>query len=51
MARRKLVPAALWERLEPLLPVFTASPKGGRPRVDDERALNGLLFVLQSGIP
>jgi transposase len=51
MARRKLVTAALWQRLEPLLPQFTPSPKGGRPRVDDERALNGILYVLQSGIP
>jgi transposase len=51
MARRKVVRAELWKRIEPLLPVFTASPKGGRPRVDDERALNGILYVLESGIP
>ena len=51
MARRKLVKAELWKRIEPLLPPFTPSPKGGRPRVDDERALNGILYVLQSGIP
>ena len=51
MARRKLVKAELWKRIEPLLPPFTPSPKGGRPRVDDERALNGILFVLHSGIP
>jgi transposase len=51
MARRKLVRAALWKRIEPLLPPFTPSPKGGRPRVDDERALNGILYVLESGIP
>ena len=51
MARRKLVKAELWKRIEPLLPPFTPSPKGGRPRVDDERALNGILYVLESGIP
>src|ERR1044071_3436910 len=51
MARRKLVSAALWKRIEPLLPPFTPSPKGGRPRVDDESPLNGILYVLQTGIP
>ena len=51
MARRKLVKAELWKRIAPLLPPFTPSSKGGRPRVDDERALNGILYVLQSGIP
>jgi len=51
MARRKLVRAALWERVEPLLSRFTPSPKGGRPPVSDEQALNGILVVLQSGIP
>jgi transposase len=51
MARRKLVRAALWKRIEPLLPPFTPSPKGGRPRVDDEQALNGIVYVLQTGIP
>jgi transposase len=50
MARRKLVKAALWKRLKPLLPVVAPSPRGGRPRLDDECALNGILFVLQTGI-
>ena len=36
----------------PLLPPFIPSPKGGRRRsVDDRAALNGILFVLQTGIP
>lgn len=51
MASKKEVSAALWARLQPLLPVVTPSPRGGRPRVDDERALNGILFVLRTGIP
>ncbi|WP_420807380.1 IS5 family transposase [Burkholderia plantarii] len=38
--------------LEPLIPEITPSPKGGRRRtVDDRSALNGILYVLQTGIP
>ena len=51
MARRKPVTATLRQRLEPLLPQFTPSPRGGRPRFDDEHALNGILYVMQHGIP
>ncbi|WP_414146180.1 IS5 family transposase [Burkholderia stagnalis] len=51
MARRK-ISNELWVALEPLIPVFTPSPKGGRRRtVDDRAALNGILYVLQTGIP
>lgn len=41
----------LWAIIEPLLPEWTPSPKGGHPRVDDRRALTGILFVLKTGIP
>lgn len=53
MSRRKNkeISAALFKKLEPLLPVFVPSAKGGRPRVSDEMALNGILFVLRTGIP
>ena len=47
----KEISAALWKRIKPLLPAAVASPKGGRPRLDDEAALNGILFVLRTGIP
>ena len=51
MARRP-INDELWLTLEPLLPPFVPSPKGGRRRsVDDRAALNGILFVLQTGIP
>jgi transposase len=51
MARRP-ISHELWQTLEPLLPPFIPSPKGGRRRsVDDRAALNGVLFVLQTGIP
>ena len=48
-----LVTDALWEKGPPLLPV----PKPGRfrfpgrKRIDDRKALTGILFVLKSGIP
>lgn len=52
MARRP-VSKELWQQLQPLIPTFVPSSKGG-PRkrtVSDEAALNGILFVLQTGIP
>ncbi|WP_143809136.1 IS5 family transposase [Paraburkholderia susongensis] len=51
MARRK-ISNELWAALEPSFPVFKPSPRGGRRRKVDERAvLNGILYVLQTGIP
>lgn len=40
-------------QLQPLIPTFTASTKGGARKlaVSDEAALNGILFVLHTGIP
>lgn len=49
--KNKEISKALFKKLEPLLPTFVASAKGGRPRVSDEMALNGILFVLRTGIP
>lgn len=49
--KNKEISAALWKKLKPLLPVVQPSPKGGRPRLDDELALSGILFVLRTGIP
>ena len=48
---RPLVPDALWERIEPLLPPEPPNPKGGRPRVPDRACLTGIIFVLRTGIP
>jgi len=41
----------LWAKIEPLLPkhVNTHRFGGGRPRADDRRGLNGILFVLRTG--
>ena len=42
---------ALWAKVEPLLPKHpnTHPFGGGRPRVDDRRALNAIFFVLRTG--
>src|SRR5918999_1446852 len=46
-----LVSDTLWALIAPLLPERPPRPKGGRPPVDDRKALAGILFVLKSGIP
>src|SRR5919206_5399300 len=48
---RELVPDALWELVEPLLPPEPPKPKGGRPRVPDRACLTGIVFVLKTGLP
>jgi hypothetical protein len=49
---QKKISNELWAALELLIAVFTPSPKGGRRRtVDDRAALNGILYVLQTGVP
>ena len=48
---KPLLPDELWEIIEPLLPEWTPSPKGGQPPLDDRKALTGILFVLKTGIP
>ena len=48
---KALVSDELWAVVAPLLPPPRLRPKGGRPPVDDRKALTGILFVLKSGIP
>jgi len=36
---------------QPLLPMAMPSARGGRPRLDNERVLSGIVFVLRTGIP
>lgn len=42
---------SLWEKLEPLLPKHPNTHRfgGGRPRVDDRRAMDAVFFVLRTG--
>jgi transposase len=46
-----LLPDALWNLIQPLLPPSAHRPKGGRPRLPDRACLRGILFVLRSGTP
>jgi transposase len=39
----------LWGVVKPLLPVHPWSPKGGAPRCDDRKCLEGILYILRSG--
>jgi transposase len=50
---RQPVSKELWRQLQPLIPAFTPSVEGGARKltVSDEAALNGILFVQQTGIP
>lgn len=48
----RLVDDGLWEQIVPLLPqAAQPKPGGGRPRVTDRAALNGILFILATGSP
>jgi transposase len=48
---KPLLPDALWEKIEPLIPPPHPRPKGGRPPVPDRNCLLGILFVLKTGTP
>ena len=46
----RLIADRLWELIEPLIPPRPpAKGPGGRPRIDDRAALEGILFVLHTG--
>ena len=40
---------SLWQRVEPLLPVYKRSCKGGRPRLPLRKIVTGILYVLRTG--
>lgn len=43
------VPEALWVRIEPLLPKYSVSRAGGRPRLNLRQVVSGILYVLKTG--
>jgi len=43
------LPHRLWERMQPLLPRYRKSPKGGRPRTDLRKVADGIFYVLRTG--
>ena len=44
------IPDELWDRIRSLLPVEPPKPKGGRPRIDDRKAMTATFFILRTGI-
>jgi transposase len=50
MPERVLLTDAQWARIEPLLPTYRKTKKGGRPPVANPPVLEGILYVLKTGI-
>ena len=42
-------PDELWQRIEPLLPNYRRSRKGGRPRLALRQVMDGIFYVLRTG--
>lgn len=43
------IPDSLWERIEPVLPNYKRSCKGGRPRLPLRKVVTGIFYVLRTG--
>lgn len=43
------IPDALWLRIEPHLPKYRKSRKGGRPRANLRSVMDGIFYVLRTG--
>jgi transposase len=48
---KKRVSESLWKAIAPLLPEPEPSPKGGRPPIPNRTCLQGIIFVLKTGMP
>ena len=48
---KKRVSETLWKAIAPFLPEHERSPKGGRPPVPARACLEGIIFVLKTGMP
>jgi len=47
---KALLSDELWDAVKAQLPSHPPSPKGGRPRCDDRKCLEGILYLLRGGI-
>jgi transposase len=48
----RLLPDALWQRIQPLLPPAPARPRGGVPRrVPDRNCVAALVFMARTSTP
>jgi len=43
------IPEGLWNRMQSFLPRYPKSPRGGRPRLELRRVMNGIFYVLRTG--
>jgi len=43
------MPEKMWQQLEPLLPKYRRSPKGGRPRANLRGVADGIFYLLRTG--
>lgn len=49
MGKFARVPEKLWRRIEPLLPKYPHSKKGGRPRSNQRSVVDGIFYILRTG--
>jgi putative transposase len=40
---------AFWQQIEPLLPKYSLSSRGGRPRANLRQVMDGIFYVLRTG--
>ena len=43
------IPDSLWEEIRPLLPPELPKPRGGRPRIDQRKAMEAILYIFHNG--
>ena len=43
------IPNGLWERMAPFLPKYRCSRRGGRPRAELRKTMDGIFYVLRTG--
>jgi putative transposase len=43
------IPDSLWEQIEPWLPPEVLKLRGGRPRMDDRKAMEAIFYVFRNG--